>query len=107
MRHMWNKPSKTKEPENIEKAYEYAVFLLSLQLRTVGQMLEKMKKRGYGQGVIEKVIDQLKDQKYLDDQRYAEIFLENLKTYRNFGYYGIKKKFLEKRVPQEIIEKIL
>jgi SOS response regulatory protein OraA/RecX len=47
------------------------------------------------------------DQKYLDDQRYAEVFLENLKQYKSFGFYGIKKKFIEKKLPSSIIEKVL
>jgi regulatory protein len=103
----WKKPSKTKEPENLEKAYDYAVFLLSLQLRTVGEVLRKMQQRGYSEKVITDVVERLKDQKYLDDGRYAEIFLENLKAYRNFGFYGIKKKMMEKKLPKELIERVL
>lgn len=104
---MWNKQSKTKEPENANKAYEYAVFLLSLKLRTVGEVLKKMEGRGYTSAIIEQIIDRLKSQKYLDDQRYAEIYLENLKMYKNFGYYGIKKKMMEKKLPQGLVESIL
>lgn len=96
-----------KEPNNPEKAYEYAVFLLSLKLRTVGEVLKKMSDRGYTQGVIEKTIEQLKAQKYLDDDRYAEIYLENLKTYKNFGFYGIKKKLMEKKLPVPLVEKLM
>jgi regulatory protein len=103
----WKQPSKTKEPENLEKAYEYAVFLLSLHLRTVGEVMAKMQQRGYAEVVIQKTIDSLKEQRYLDDQRYAEIFLENLKQYKNFGFYGIKKKFMEKKLPTKIIESVL
>lgn len=103
----WRKPSKTKEPENKEKAYEYAVFLLSLQLRTVGEIREKMQKRGYSSTVIENVIGQLLEQKYLNDERYAEVFLDNLKKYKTFGFYGIKKKLMEKKLPSSIIEGIL
>ncbi len=104
---MFGKQSKTKEPENKEKAYEYAVFLLSLKLRTIGEMLKKMHDRGYSQAVIEKTVDELKAHKYLDDDRYAEIYLENLKTYRNFGFYGIKKKLMEKKLPMPLVEKLL
>jgi regulatory protein len=103
----FGKQSKTKEPENVEKAYEYAVFLLSLKLRTIGEVLKKMSDRGFTQPVIEKTINQLKQQRYLDDQRYAEIYLENLKTYRNFGFYGIKKKLLDKKLPSALVEKLL
>jgi regulatory protein len=104
---MWKKSSKTKEPENVDSAYDYAVFLLSLHLRTVGEVLNKMKDRGYTGQVIEQVVEQLKQQGYLNDQRYAEIFLENLKLYRNFGYYGIKKKMMEKKLPMALIESVL
>lgn len=104
---MWNKPSKTKEPQNEQKAYEYAVFLLSLQLRTVGEVKEKMEKRGYSPDIIEKTINQLIDQKYLNDERYAEVYLGNLKQYKNLGYYGIKRKFMAKKLPADIMEKIL
>jgi regulatory protein len=104
---MWKKPSKTKEPENKEKAYEYAVFLLSLQLRTVGEIRQKMEGRGYTSAVIENVLEQLHDQKYLDDERYAEVYLDNLKQYKNLGYYGIKKKFMLKKLSADVIEKTL
>jgi len=101
------KPSKTKEPDNQSKAYEYAVFLLSLQLRTVGEVREKMGKRGYNADIIEQTIKQLISQKYLDDERYAIVFLDNLKQYKNLGYYGIKKKFMMKKLPNDLIEKVL
>lgn len=104
---MFRKPQKTTEPENKEKAYDYAVFLLSLQLRTVGEVREKMLGRGYSAAVIDDVISQLVDLKYLNDERYAQVFLDNLKQYKNFGYYGIKKKMLEKKLPVELITRIL
>ncbi len=103
----FNRPSKTKEPENYEKAYEYAVFLLSLQLRTVGEVREKMMNRGYASAIIDSTLAQLIEQKYLDDERYAQVFLENLKKYKTFGFYGIKKKLMEKRLPSNIIERVL
>jgi len=104
---MWKAKSKTKEPGNEIKAYEYAVFLLSLQLRTVGEIREKMAGRGYTSAIIENVLERLHDNKYLDDERYAQVFLDNLKQYKNLGYYGIKKKFLMKKLPQELISKVL
>lgn len=104
---MFKPKSKTKEPQNEAKAYEYAVFLLSLQLRTIGEVREKMAGRGYPTEVIDKVVAQLRGQKYLDDERYATVFLENLKQYKNLGYYGIKKKFMMKKLPSELIDSVL
>lgn len=104
---MWKVKGKTKEPENLKKAYDYAVFLLSLQLRTEGEIISKMKVRGYAEKIIQNTIEQLKENRYLDDQRYAEVYLDNLKKYKTFGYYGIKKKLMEKRLSSSVIENAL
>ncbi len=104
---MWKKTQKTKEPENSDKAYEYAVFLLSLKLRTGGEIVAKMSQRGYTDAVISQTLERLKAQHYINDQQYAEIYLENLKAYRLYGYYGIKKKCMEKKIPETIIESML
>ncbi len=104
---MYKKTKPLKEPENFGKGYEYAVFLLSLRLRTTGEIREKMLRRGFTVEVIEKVIANLLGHKYLDDQKYAEIFLENLKKYKSFGFYGIKKKMMTKKLPQSIINQVL
>jgi regulatory protein len=93
--------------KNYERAYNYAVYLLSLKLRTEGELREKMKLKKYNPEIIDEVIKKLYEYKYLDDQRYAEVYLENLKKYKNFGYYGIKKKLMEKRLPSSTIEKVL
>ena len=97
----------TKEPENFEKAYEYAVYLLSLSLRTSGELENKMREKGYSSENIGKVIQELATNRYVDDSRYAEVYLENLKKYKTFGFYGIKKKLMEKRLPSSIIESVL
>ncbi|MDE2311943.1 MAG: regulatory protein RecX [Patescibacteria group bacterium] len=104
---MFKRLSKTKEPDNAASAYDYAVFLLSLRLRTVGEMRDKMQQRGYSPEIIVQTLEELHRQRYLDDGRYAEVFLENVKAYKDLGYYGIKKKFLAKRLPVKLVEKVL
>jgi len=96
-----------KTQEQKERAYAYAVYLLSLKLRTEGEIKAKLKIKYQNEKIIEEVIEELKGLKYLDDERYAQVFLENLKKYKNFGYFGIKKKFIEKRLPSQLIEKTL
>jgi regulatory protein len=90
-----------------EKAYSYAIYLLGLKLRTEGEIKSKLQIKNFKFQIIEQVILRLKENKYLDDQRYAEVYLDNLKKYKTFGYYGIKKKLMEKRLPSAIIESVL
>lgn len=93
--------------DSLIKAYDYAVFLLGIRLRTVGEMKAKLGAKGYRPEVIERVIAELTQQHYLNDLRFAEIFLDNFKKYKHFGYYGIKKKMTEKRLPAPVIERVL
>lgn len=95
------------EEEGVGKAYDYALFLLKLRLRTEGELREKLRLKKYSTAVVDKVISQLKEQKYLNDQRFAEIFLENLKKYKSWGYFGIKKKMMERKLPPALIERVL
>jgi regulatory protein len=90
-----------------EKAYSYAIYLLSLKLRTEGELREKLRIKNYELGIIDTVIERLKGNHYLNDENYAQVYLDNLKKYKTFGYYGIKKKLMEKRLPSEIIESVL
>src|SRR3989338_232179 len=93
--------------EENQKAYDYAMFLLNLRLRTEGELREKMRSKKYESGVVDEVIKRLKDLHYIDDQRFAEVYLENLKKYKSWGFYGIKKKLMEKKLPPGIIESVL
>lgn len=91
----------------IEKAYAYALFLLGIKLRTEGEIREKLKAKSYKLEAVDKVINQLKENGYINDENYAEVYLENLKKYKSWGYFGIKKKLMEKKLPREIIENVL
>lgn len=96
-----------KNQNSEQQVYEYAMFLLNIRLRTEGELIDKMKGKNYNKEIIFNVISKLKNLRYVDDRRFAEIFLENLKKYKTFGYFGIKKKLMEKKLPLDIIDRLL
>jgi len=96
----------TSSPE-FEKAYNQAVKFLSLKNRSVGELQDKLKQKKYEPKTILAVIRQLEEYDFLNDDRYAQIFVENLKQYKNFGYFGIKAKLLQKKIPTDIIIDVL
>jgi len=104
---MFNKPSPTKQPDSAEHAYNYAIFLLGLSMRTEFEMRRKLETKGYNTEVIAQTVAKLYEEKLLNDRRYAEVYLNSLKEYRTFGFYGIKKKLIEKHLPKEIIDRLL
>ena len=100
-------PLKGEGEEGFNKAYDYAMFLLNIRLRTEGELRGKMREKGYKGEVVDEVMARLKDAHYVNDRRFAEVYLENLKKYKSWGYFGIKKKFMEKKLPMDIIESVL
>lgn len=106
---MFRKKSSTplKEPDSVQHGYNYALFLLGIRLYTEGEIRQKMSRRGYATEVIDDVIGQLKNLNYVDDARFAETLIDGFKRFKTYGYYMIKKKMMEKRLPKELIEKSL
>lgn len=90
-----------------QKAYNYAMYLLGIKLRTEGELRQRMAQKGFGQDSVDETMRILKSEKFVNDEAYAEVYLENLKKYKQFGFFGIKKKLLEKRLPRELVNRIL
>ena len=100
-------PQKIKKKTMKVSCYEYAVYLLSIRLLSVGQLRQKLQKKGYTEAEIAEVIQRLSDLKYLNDEQFAQIYFENLIKYKLFGYFGIKKKLLERKIASAEVEKLL
>src|SRR3989338_2892116 len=90
-----------------EKIYDKAIKFLAMRLHTTGELRQKLELRGFKSGEIRLVLKKLEEQKFLDDARFAEIFVDNLKRYKDFGYYGVKAKLMERFIPSDIAESAL
>ena len=90
----FQKAKPLQKPDDTEHGYQYALFLLNLRLRTEGEMWTKMQTRGYYPDVIEQVVKQLKDEKLIDDERYIEMYIDNMKLYKYYGVFMMKKKLI-------------
>jgi regulatory protein len=104
---MFKKGKPLKKPGDVDHAYDYALFLLNLSMRTERELREKMATRGYFPEIIDEVVGKLFKDRYLDDARYAEVYIESMKRYKYYGGYMMKKRLFEKKVPKEIIEEKL
>lgn len=90
-----------------EKVYEKGLKLLAVRFHSLGELYRKLKQRGFKDQDIQSVLRKLEELKFLDDRRFAEIFVESLKSYKDFGYYGIKAKLLARQLPNEITQQAL
>src|SRR5579859_3595493 len=88
--------------------YDYAIASLGRKMRTVAELKRLLRARaetgGDGTLAVEAVIAKLKDQKYLNDSRYATVYSQYRQTNEKFGRRRVVTDLKVKGVHSEIIE---
>jgi regulatory protein len=91
--------------------YEYAVASLGRKMRTVAELKRLMRARlepgDSGEAVIDAVIARLKDQKYLNDTRYATAYTQYRQSNEKFGRRRVVTDLKLKGVHSDIIDKVV
>ena len=72
----------------------------ALELKT------KLRKKGFDAEIIQKVVLELKDKKYLNDYTFAENFVRNRVERRKEGIVKITSELYKKGITREIIEEV-
>ena len=85
-----------------EKGLEYALYLLAGQMKTEKQMRDKLKGKAYEDEIIEKIVRQLLEVKYLDDVNYAQCYIRANR--HKYGSYRLKMSLKQKGVRQTDID---
>ena len=89
------------------KPLEYAFWLLKLQDRSIGGLREKMERKEYSSQEIKETIDFLIAKNFLDDERFARNFVRFKKSLKPTGKYYLQNKLRQKKIDNDIIEKVL
>lgn len=87
--------------------YDQALKYLDSKMYSEADLAWKLRNKGYPAGEIKDTVERLKEENFLNDARYGDIYFQNLVEYRTFGYYGIKLKLIQKRLPKSLVEKIM
>lgn len=87
-------------------AYEAALDMLSDRDMTVDGLKKSLMRRGYLEPVAESVCERLKESHLLDDQRFAQRYIE-LRKDTSAGRYALKRKLRAKGVSEEDAEEAL
>lgn len=88
-------------------AYNYAVNLLSRAPKSEKELKLKMQDKGYDLIFIENAIKKLKEQRYIDDERYSEMFINSKINISKDGRRKIKEALYNKGINKEIIDEKL
>lgn len=88
-------------------AYNYAVNLISRAPKSEKELKMKMQDKGYDVIFIENVIKKLREQRYIDDERYSEMFISSKINTSKDGRRKIKEALYNKGINKEIIDEKL
>lgn len=89
------------------KALGTALDYLSYQSRTVAQVEKKLRSKDYPEAAIAEAITQLRELRYLDDDNYAQRFVQESKRVGDRGRRGISDWLRTRGIDAETITKAL
>ncbi|MFD3156081.1 recombination regulator RecX [Haloimpatiens sp. FM7330] len=89
------------EEDNYMKGKNYALRLVEKNYKTENEIKEKLLKKEYSEKNIFRILNFLKEYKFVDDNKYAEIYIKE--KIRKYGKNKIKYKLLKKGVSEEVI----
>ena len=89
---------------NIGKAKNYALNLLSFRNRSEKEIKERLKQKKFDNKTAEEVVDKLKSVDLIDDDKFARLWIKNRLTGKPRGKNLIKRELYQKGIKKEIIE---
>ncbi|HZC42991.1 MAG TPA: regulatory protein RecX [Acidobacteriaceae bacterium] len=100
-----------REPLEAAALYEYAVRALGSKMRTVAELKRLMRRRvepdETGEAKVEAVVLRLKEQRYLDDTRYATDYTRLRVENEKFGRRRVQQDLMQRGVHEQVIGKTL
>ncbi|MBR3329448.1 RecX family transcriptional regulator [Candidatus Saccharibacteria bacterium] len=90
-----------------QRALEWVLTRPRSERETRDYLYKKVYNKKLDKGYINKIIDKLRDKKYLDDEGFAEWYVENRFVKKGISQKRLKMELIKKGVSNEIIEKVL
>lgn len=92
-----------KELDDTAKATENAILLLTSRPRSVREIRDRLRRKQYGDETIDRVIERLRDWKYIDDEAFAKYWIENREANRPRGTRLLQQELRNKGIERETV----
>lgn len=93
--------------EEQNKVINHALKFLSYRERSEKEVYDRLKIKGYDDQKIENAIKYCLDKDYINDERFAEVFIRDRINLKKLGSHRIKQELMIKGVSREIIDQVL
>jgi regulatory protein len=110
--HLWLNPrvrsrSAPRQLESEQELYTAALRALTRRAHSIHEMRAYLERRAVDQDAVDRVIARLREQKYLDDDRYALEFAKQHASLRRQGRFRITRELRTRGVPDRHIDTAL
>lgn len=90
-----------------EVAYQRAIRFIGYRMRTEAEVRDKLKEKSVPEDVIEEVLKRLHRSGIVDDERFAQSWVENRSEFRPRSHRALSFELRQKGIPNEVIENSL
>ena len=90
-----------------QKPLDYAFFLLKMRDQSIGEMRDKLKRKGYEKPDIDQTIETLVEKKFLNDKRFVENLIRTKLEIMNYGRQRIWQDLKKKLIADDLIDEAL
>jgi regulatory protein len=88
-------------------AFQKAVRYLGVRPRSGAEIVTYLKRKEYDEAIVEVVVRRLHEQHYLDDEAFAQFWVENRNRFRPRGAQALRYELRQKGVDRETIDATL
>lgn len=89
------------------KAYNRSLDYLSRRARSIKEMKDYLLKKGYSIEIIDRIIEKLVDQRYLDDEQFAVMWVRDRNAIKPRSLKQLQAELYKKGIEKESMEHVL
>jgi regulatory protein len=93
--------------KSIQLPLNFAIKYLSYQPRTVYEMEKYLKKKGFNENIVNRIIEILLGKNYLNDMDFAKLFIESKAKNKPKSKFAFQYELTKKGINPSIIDRIL
>lgn len=93
--------------EEKNQALKFAIKLLMLRRRSVAEMRERLRKKGFADALVAETMAELNRFRYLDDAAFAESFVNDRLNFRPAGRFLIAQELKARGIPEAVSAAVL
>lgn len=90
--------------DTVEKAKDSAYRLISLRPRSTAEIQRSLNKKGYDPEVIAQVIERLIELDFLNDETFAQYWVEQRDTFKPRSHMALRQELQQKGISRHIVD---